>query len=250
MISQSSRRESGSTPTVGSSSSSRSGQRTRVQARPFLFSRRTRPECGVYLREDRLIYRDGNTEQELFAADDIRLKGDHNVENVLAACAIALLGGAHPARLRQVVRDFRGVEHRLEWVAELGGVHYFNDSKATNVDAVIKSLEAFPGRIHLIAGGRDKGGDFTALRPLMEKRVKEVILIGEAAGRIREALAGATEITEAKDLPEAIGLCKHHALPGDVVLLAPGCASFDMFRDYEHRGRVFKEAVRALSAKS
>jgi UDP-N-acetylmuramoylalanine--D-glutamate ligase len=138
------------------------------------------------------------------------------------------------------------VEHRLEHVASIDGVAYFNDSKATNVDAVIKAIEAFRGGVHLIAGGRDKDGDFTALRPLVKERVRQVILIGEAAGKIREALSCAAEIHGAASLPEAVALGRAAAMPGDVVLLAPACASFDMFDNYEHRGRVFKEAVREL----
>jgi UDP-N-acetylmuramoylalanine--D-glutamate ligase len=178
--------------------------------------------------------------------DDIRLKGDHNLENVLAAAAIALLGGVDAATLRDSVRGFRGVEHRLEWVADVDGVSYFNDSKATNVDATVKSLEAFPGRIHLILGGRDKGGDFTTLRPLVTERVRRAVLIGEAAGKIAEALSGAAEMTRAASLPEAVAICRRRAEAGDVVLLAPACASFDMFRDYAERGRVFKQEVLRL----
>ncbi len=221
---------------------------SRVRSAPVLFSRRIQPECGVFLRGDRLVWRDGQTERELFRTDDIRLKGSHNLENVLASCAITLLAGADPDSLKPVIREFRGVEHRLEWVAEIDGVQYFNDSKATNIDAAIKSLEAFPGKVLLIAGGRDKGGDFTVLRPFVGKYVKELVLLGEAAGKIRESLAGTTEIREAKSLAEAVQICRRYAQPGDVVLLAPACASFDMFQDYEHRGRVFKNAVRALIA--
>jgi UDP-N-acetylmuramoylalanine--D-glutamate ligase len=218
----------------------------RVRSAAVLFSRQRPLARGVFLREDTLVCRDGQEERELFRAADIRLKGSHNLENVLAACAIAHLAGAPPATFREVVRNFKGVEHRLEWVSEIDGVQYFNDSKATNVDAAVKSLEAFPGGIHLIAGGRDKGGDFAVLRPLVAERVKELVLIGEAAAKIREALAGTTEICAAQDLAQALKLCRNRAQAGDVVLLAPACASFDMFLDYEHRGRVFKDLVRAM----
>ncbi len=222
----------------------------RVPATPVMFSRLSEPPCGAFLRGTALCFRDGNRETELFRTDDINLMGAHNLENILASCCIALLAGAPPAGLREVIRNFRGVEHRLEWVADIEGVRYFNDSKATNVDATIKSLEAFPRGIHLIAGGRDKGGDFTALRPLVSGRVKEVVLIGEAAGKLREALSGTADLVDAGSLQEAILICKGNAVAGDVVVLAPACASFDMFQDYEHRGRVFKEAVRALSSRS
>jgi len=134
-------------------------------------------------------------------------------------------------------------------VAEIDGVQYYNDSKATNVDATVKSLEAFPGNIHLIAGGRDKGGDFSVLQALVRQRVRQVILIGEAAGKIRDALAGCAETSDARDLREAVLLGKQRAAPGDVVLLAPACASFDMFQNFEHRGRVFKDVVLALAGK-
>jgi UDP-N-acetylmuramoylalanine--D-glutamate ligase len=182
----------------------------------------------------------------LFDAGEIQLPGAHNLENVLASCTLALLAGAAPESLAGVIRSFHGVEHRLEFVAEIDGVRYYNDSKATNVDATIKSLEAFPGNIVLIAGGRDKGGDFVPLRPLVQERVKHLILIGEAAGKIRAALADIVETSGAASLPEAIALARTASLAGDVVVLAPACASFDMFQNYEHRGRVFKQAVRAL----
>jgi UDP-N-acetylmuramoylalanine--D-glutamate ligase len=219
-----------------------------ISARPLWFSRAREADAGAFVRTGSVVYRDAAGDRALFAIADVALKGQHNMENVLAACALALLGGADSGALRDAVRRFRGVEHRLEWVAEIDGVQYFNDSKATNVDATIKSLEAFPGGICLIAGGRDKGGDFGALRPLVSKRVKHVILIGEAAGKIREALAGTVEMSEAASLPEAVAACRRLARRGDVVLLAPACASFDMFQNYEQRGRVFKEAVRSIQA--
>jgi UDP-N-acetylmuramoylalanine--D-glutamate ligase len=217
-----------------------------VKATAVLFSRRADVARGTFVQDDRLVYRDEGGDVELFRKDDISLRGDHNLENVLAASTVALLAGAAPRTMRQVVRSFKGVEHRLEWVAEIDGVQYFNDSKATSVDATIKSLEAFPGNIHVILGGRDKAGDFTLLRPLVERKVKHVLLLGEAAGKIRKALAGAAETTEVKDFREAVQLCRRHSTAGDVVLLAPACASFDTFEDYEHRGRVFKEAVYEL----
>ena len=221
-----------------------------VASTPVLFSRFSVPERGACLRGDMLCYRDGAGERELFSRQDIQLKGEHNVENVLAACTIAILAGAAPESMREVIQNFKGVEHRLEWVAEIDGVQYFNDSKATNVDATIKSLEAFPGNIHLIAGGRDKGGDFTVLAPLVRQRVKQLVLIGEAAGKLRDALGGVVETTECSSLEEAVLTCRKQARPDDVVLLAPACASFDMFDNYEHRGRVFKQIVLSLQTRS
>jgi UDP-N-acetylmuramoylalanine--D-glutamate ligase len=217
-----------------------------VSSVPVLFSRREQVARGAFVRGGHLIYRDSSRDTDLFPAENIRLKGSHNLENVLAACAIALLAGAAPGSLAEVVRDFAGVEHRLEFVAELDGVQYFNDSKATNVDATIKSLEAFPRNILLIAGGRDKGGDFLPLRPLVAQRAKHLIVIGEAASKIRAALSDVVETSSATSLPGAVLFASRMASPGDIVLLAPACASFDMFQNYEHRGRVFKEAVHGL----
>jgi UDP-N-acetylmuramoylalanine--D-glutamate ligase len=218
-----------------------------VPSTPVFFSRLREVAHGTFLRGGRLVYRDGRAETDLFGLEEIRLKGSHNLENVLAASAIALLAGAAPSSLVEVIRAFTGVEHRLEWVAEVDGVAYFNDSKATNVDATLKSLEAFPGNILLIAGGRDKGGDFTALRTPAARRVKHLIVIGEAAAKIRDALSDVVETSGAASLGEAVLFASRKASAGDIVLLAPACASFDMFENFEHRGRVFKEAVRRLA---
>ncbi|MGD0308245.1 MAG: UDP-N-acetylmuramoyl-L-alanine--D-glutamate ligase [Acidobacteriota bacterium] len=220
-----------------------------VASAVVLFSRLGEVPHGAFFKDGRVFYRDHRGLIDLFPADIIQLKGSHNLENVLAASAISLLAGAEPDRLEGVVRGFAGVEHRLEWVAEIDGVQYFNDSKATNVDATIKSLEAFPGHILLIAGGRDKGGDFFPLRALAALRVKHLIVIGEASGKIRDALSDVVETSRAASLQEAVLSASRKAAPGDTVLLAPACASFDMFQNYEHRGRVFKDAVRGLAAK-
>jgi UDP-N-acetylmuramoylalanine--D-glutamate ligase len=217
-----------------------------IRSTPAYFSRKKGLSEGVFAEGSRVVFQTTQARTTLFELGDIRLMGNHNVENVLAACTIAICAGADPSRLRRTIQEFRGVEHRLEFAGVVDGVRYFNDSKATNVDAAVKSLEAFPGRIHLIAGGKDKEGDFTVLRPLVEQRVVEVILIGEAAGKIREALRGTVGIRGAANLPEAVNMCRDAAVPGDVVLLAPACASFDMFEDYQHRGRVFKEAVASM----
>jgi UDP-N-acetylmuramoylalanine--D-glutamate ligase len=219
---------------------------TKMRAKPVLFSRLRIAGHGAFVRNERVIFRDEESEKDLFAVSAIGLKGLHNLENVLAACAMAILAGAPPESLEDSVRKFKGMEHRIEWVRELDGVQYFNDSKATNVDAAIKALESFPGNILLIAGGRDKAGDFSALRLLVRERVKQVVLIGEAADKIRKALSGATDMSGASSMMEAVSMCRSLAQPGDVVLLAPACASFDMFDNYEHRGRVFKEAVRSM----
>jgi UDP-N-acetylmuramoylalanine--D-glutamate ligase len=218
----------------------------KMRAKPVQFSRLRETEHGAFVRNGRVIFRNEGGEKDLFAASAIALKGAHNLENVLAACAIAILAGASPDSLEDSIRKFKGVEHRIEWVCELDGVPYYNDSKATNVDAAIKALESFPGNIVLIAGGRDKAGDFSALRILVQQRVKHLVLMGEAADKIRQALSGTVDIREAPSMMEAVSMCRSLARTGDVVLLAPACASFDMFDNYEHRGRAFKEAVRSM----
>ncbi len=217
-----------------------------VASKSVLFSRHKILQRGAFVRNDHVVYRDDESETELFPVSAVGLKGAHNLENVLAACAMAILAGASAQTLEKSVREFKGVEHRIEWVSDIHGVHYYNDSKATNVDATIKSLEAFPGNILLIAGGRDKAGDFTSLKQLVRRRVKHLVLIGEAAGKIGEALSDSAETSNARTMQEAVLICSRLAKPGDIVLLAPACASFDMFDNYEHRGRTFKEAVRAL----
>ncbi|MBN2337673.1 MAG: UDP-N-acetylmuramoyl-L-alanine--D-glutamate ligase [Acidobacteria bacterium] len=216
-----------------------------VHSRPVLFSRRRSLERGAFVRGGRVLYRSDDGERDLFPVEAVGLVGAHNLENVLAACAMAILAGIPAEGLEAGVRAFRGVEHRIELVAELDGVRYYNDSKATNVDATAKALESFPGNILLIAGGRDKEGDFASLRPLVRQRVRRLVVIGEAADKLRRALADVTAVSAAGSMEEAVSACRREAGPGDVVLLAPACASFDMFRDYEERGRAFKEAVLA-----
>jgi UDP-N-acetylmuramoylalanine--D-glutamate ligase len=216
----------------------------------FFCSRHIRPQRGTWVEGRRVLHYDGTADTELFRIEDIALRGEHNLENVLAAATVSLLAGVPAESLRDTVRSFRGVEHRLEWVADIDSVQYFNDSKATNVDSAIKAISAFPAGIHLIAGGRDKGADFTALRRPVRDRVREVVLIGEAAGSIEAALRGTTDITRASSLEEAVDHCRKRAQPGEVVLLAPACASFDMFTNYEHRGRAFKKAVLASAQRS
>jgi UDP-N-acetylmuramoylalanine--D-glutamate ligase len=219
-----------------------------VRSTPVLFSRLREVEHGAFVRKGRVIFRDAERERNLFGINAVALKGAHNLENVLAACAMAILAGAPPESLAEPVRNFKGVEHRIEWVSKIAGVDYYNDSKATNVDATIKSLEAFAENILLIIGGRDKAGDFTVLRSLVQERVKHIVLIGEAAPKIRKALSGAADMSEASSMEEAVSMCRNLSQCGDTVLLAPACASFDWFDNYEHRGRVFKSAVRKLQS--
>jgi UDP-N-acetylmuramoylalanine--D-glutamate ligase len=221
----------------------------RVAAQVLGFSRREPVKAGAYLHAGRIFYRDAQGEHEVMPVADIPLKGAHNHENVLAAVCVALLAGCKTAQVRAAVQGFRAVEHRLEFVARINGVEYYNDSKATNVDATIKALESFPGGIHLILGGKDKGSDYSVLNALLRERVKRVYTIGAAAGKIEEQTAGAAPVARAETLETAVRNASDAARAGDVVLLAPACASFDQFSSYEHRGRAFKELVQALAAR-
>jgi UDP-N-acetylmuramoylalanine--D-glutamate ligase len=217
--------------------------------RVFYFSRVTRVASGCYLRGEEIVFRCDGTETVLLARKDIGLRGSHNVENVLAAAAAARLAGAEPAAIAEGVRTFAGVEHRIEYVATISGVEYFNDSKATNVDATLKALDAFPANVLVILGGKDKSGDFGILRPALRDHARMALLIGSAADKIETALAGVISVERAETLARAVELASRHARPGDVVLLAPACASFDQFDNYEQRGRVFKQLVRELEKK-
>jgi UDP-N-acetylmuramoylalanine--D-glutamate ligase len=216
--------------------------------RLFRFSRRKAVESGAYLRGVEIVFRprSSSVEEILLRVQDIPLPGAHNLENVLAAVSAAHLAGVDPKAIPAAVRSFRGVEHRLEFVTEIAGVRYYNDSKATNVDATLKALDAFPGRILVILGGKDKGSDYTVLRkPLREKAIL-ALLIGAAAEKIEKQIAGSVALEGAGTIERAVEIASHAAQPGDIVLLAPACASFDQFQNYEHRGRVFKDLVRQL----
>jgi UDP-N-acetylmuramoylalanine--D-glutamate ligase len=219
----------------------------RTGAQVFWFSRQKEIERGAFVRGAHLYFRDGEHEHEILPLAEISLKGEHNLENVLAAVSVGMLVGCQPEQIRDAVRHFKAVEHRLEFVARVAGVDYYNDSKATNVDATIKALESFPGNIHLILGGKDKGSDYSVLQELLRERVKRVYTIGAAAAKIESQVLGAAEIVHAETLENAVRLASESTAAGDVVLLAPACASFDQFQSYEHRGRVFKETVRSLA---
>jgi UDP-N-acetylmuramoylalanine--D-glutamate ligase len=184
--------------------------------------------------------------QRLFNRSELRLLGWHNVLNAMATTAMGLAAGCSLDAMRRVVTDFPGLEHALEVVRERRGVRYVNDSKGTNVDAVLKALESVDVPILLIAGGRDKGGDFEKLKPLIRRKVKRLVLIGEATDRIAEAMAPFDRVIRAASLREAVEAAAREAAAGDVVMLSPACASFDMFADYKDRGRQFKECVLKL----
>jgi UDP-N-acetylmuramoylalanine--D-glutamate ligase len=216
----------------------------------FWFSRKQPVQQGAYLKgEDIVVMRKGG-EDFVMKAKEIPLAGAHNVENVLAAVLAARLAGAEAAVIGKAVKTFAGVEHRLEFVTEIEGVKYYNDSKATNVDATLKALDAFPGRVLIILGGKDKGSDYTVLqKPLREKAIL-ALLIGAASDKIESQIAGSVALERAETVERAVEIASQAAQAGDVVVLAPACASFDQFQNYEHRGRVFKEFVRQLQRKA
>ena len=220
-----------------------------LRSQTHLFSRTRTVGDGAFVRDGRLVIRrEGRTEAACGVAE-IRIQGLHNLENSLAASAAAAAIGVPAAAIGGALKRFPGLPHRLELVAEARGVRYVNDSKGTNVGAVVKSLESYAGGVILIAGGKDKGGDFAPLRPLVEARVKTLLLLGQARDAIRAQLAGGCPMEEAPTLDAAVRRAAEIATAGDTVLLSPACASFDMFRDFEHRGDVFREAVLALVAR-
>jgi UDP-N-acetylmuramoylalanine--D-glutamate ligase len=216
-----------------------------AETRVYLFSRRHAVRRGCFVRDGWLTVRDGETAR-LMKASEVRLPGLHNLENVAAAALVGHCLGVPPGRLRSSIKSFPGLEHRLERVLTVGRVKFVNDSKATTVDATIKALESFDAKIVLILGGRDKGADFRLLRRPVRRRARTVILLGEAGKKIAGALAGAVPMESASSLRNAVALAFAAAEPGDIVLLAPACTSFDMFRNFEERGRAFKREVRRL----
>jgi UDP-N-acetylmuramoylalanine--D-glutamate ligase len=215
---------------------------SRTPATVVPFSRLQRFNPGVCVFDGNLVFNG----QRIIRIDEIKIKGVHNLENALAAVAVSLCIGVDSRAVAAVLREFPGLEHRLEFVREKDGITFVNDSKGTNVGAVVKSIEGFTQPVILIAGGLDKGSDFGPLHALIKKKVKLLILIGKAAGKMAQTLGTATETVFAKTLQDAVLLASERARSGDIVLLSPACASFDMFRDFEDRGRQFKEAVKSL----
>jgi UDP-N-acetylmuramoylalanine--D-glutamate ligase len=208
-----------------------------------------RLEDGVWLENGAWL--DGDTIQvgnsALLNVRDLRLRGRHNYENVMAAALIGQRAGANLPQIASAAATFAPVEHRLEFVREIDGVGYYNDSKATSVDATLKAIDAFPGGLWIILGGKDKGSDYAVLREPLRAKARAALLIGAAAAKIEQQLDSAIPTLRCGTLAAAIDKASHSAAPGDTVLLAPACASFDQFDSFEHRGRVFKELVNALA---
>jgi UDP-N-acetylmuramoylalanine--D-glutamate ligase len=216
----------------------------------YWFSRKQRTAQGASLCGDEIVFRSDGKEDVVLKRQEVALPGTHNLENVLAAIAATRIAGASAKSIAEGVRSFAGVEHRLEFVREINGVRYYNDSKATNVDATLKALNAFPGRILVILGGKDKGSDYTVLQTPLRERAILALLIGAAADKIASEIDGAVAIERARTLDNAVAVASQAARAGDVVLLAPACASFDQFENYEHRGRVFKALVHELELRA
>ena len=216
------------------------------QGHVFGFSRRLKPRPGAALEDGWIVISDAVREKLLRTAS-VRLPGGHNLENIMAAALLARAFGAPTAAVRRAVEEFPGLEHRLEKVATLRGVLFVNDSKATTVDATLKALASFDRTVVLILGGRDKGSDFTTLRPHLGRKVRGVVLVGEAADKIERAVGDVVPCRRAGNYREVVRSAFDLARPGDVVLLAPACTSWDMFRNFEERGRTFKREVRLLA---
>jgi len=216
----------------------------RTAAAPQWFSSTHKVAPGASLCSDKLVL-DGKL---LMAAGEVPIRGRHNIENVLAAAIAAARAGVEPSAIAAAVRTFRAVEHRLEFVRTVNGIDFYNDSKATSVDATLKAVDAFPGGLWVILGGKDKGLDYSLLRAPLDAKARAALLIGAAAGKIASQLQGAVPLVEAKTLETAVAYAFREGRPGDTVLLAPACASFDQFESFEHRGRAFKALVNRLEA--
>ena len=214
-------------------------------ASPLWFSSTRAVTPGVFLADGQIWF----DEDLLMDARDVPIRGRHNIEDTMAAAAAARLAGASLQSIAAAVRTFKAVEHRLEFVRSLDGVDFYNDSKATSVDAALKALEAFSGGLWVILGGKDKGLDYAGLRAPLAAKARAALLIGAAAGKIAEQLDGAVPLERVETIDHAVRFAHAHAQSGDTVLLAPACASFDQFKNYEHRGQVFKDLVHRLEPK-
>ncbi len=215
-----------------------------VKAVPFGLARPSGD--GAWIENGVLVTSLGGRREEIVRTEEMTLRGIHNLYNAMAATLAAQLSGVRPASLRATLRNFKGVEHRLEFVRELEGVKYVNDSKATNIDSVWYALQAYTEPLVLLLGGRDKGNDYARIADLVRKHVTTVIAIGESAGKVATSFSGIVPVQVAASMKEAVERARRSAKRGDIVLLSPACASFDWFDNYEHRGRVFKELVQSL----
>jgi UDP-N-acetylmuramoylalanine--D-glutamate ligase len=218
-----------------------------VRGRGYLFSARHEVERGAFLRNGRIVLRTEAGEDDILAVADLSVPGEHNVQNALAAALAGRIAGCPAEAIATALRAFRALPHRLEFVGSFDGVAFYDDSKATNLDAAMRAVVSFPaGVVHWILGGRDKGAAWSSVTALARERARRVLLVGEAAATVRGALEGAVDLEDCGTIATAVRVGFERALPGDVVLLAPGCASFDQYRNYEERGDDFRRAVQAL----
>jgi len=201
---------------------------------------------GAYVKKSGIYCLLDGKEKYICAVNDIRLKGLHNIENVLVSALAAIIVGVSDVTIRNTVRNFKGLRHRFETVAFVDGVEYIDDSKGTTVDSTYRALESCDKDVILIAGGKDKNSDYSIIRDIMEKKVRRLILIGEAASKIKSAVGDVVRAVEAKDMNDAVRTAHRFAAGHEIVLLSPMCSSFDMFKDYKERGEVFKRAVMSL----
>lgn len=204
---------------------------------------------GSFLKGNKIVYAAGSKEEDVCALEDIKLKGLHNIENVLVSVLAGALAGVGPASMKDTIKKFAGLSHRFETVSVIKGVEYINDSKGTTVDSTLRALESCTRPVILIAGGKDKNSDYSIVRDIVSKRVKCLVLIGEAKNRIKDLLGDVVQMREAATMQEAVELSRALAKTDDLVLLSPMCSSFDMFKDYKERGDVFKKAVLGLETK-
>ena len=210
------------------------------------FSVRDKLSCGGFIEDGYITLNFKNKKERILKMNNLRIRGIHNVYNSLAAALAARAMEVKDEIIRESLQSFEGVEHRLEFVREINGVKFINDSKATNVNSLWYALESFDEPIILIAGGRDKGNDYSKVYDLVKRKVKLIIAIGESKNKIYNEFKNLTNVIEVDSMEEAVKKAYENSAPGDVVLLSPACASFDMFRDYEHRGEVFKKLVNEL----
>jgi UDP-N-acetylmuramoylalanine--D-glutamate ligase len=220
---------------------------SRTRAKVILFSTRQKLDEGVFVENGQMVAKLNGSWTVVCRCDELGIPGQHNLSNAMAAAAVALVYGVEPKLIREELKSFSGLEHALEFVDVVRGVKFINDSKATNVVSLKAALKSLSENAILIMGGRDKGNDYDPIKPLVQEKVSHLILIGESADRIQEAIGGCTNVHRAATMADAVNMGYSLAKPGDAVILSPACASFDMFRDYAERGLIFKEAVKKIA---
>lgn len=222
------------------------GKRQEARGKTIFFSSSAVLKQGIYYAGNNIIYSFAGVE-ETYPTKNFKLKGIHNIENIMASIAAAKACGVPRDVILKTIEEFKGLPHRMELLREVNGVAYYNDSKGTNIGALQKSLEGINSPVILIAGGKDKGGDYRVLNDMIKKKVKNLILLGEAKNKIKNAFNGLTEIVMVESLKQAVDAARAKAVKGDVVLLSPACSSFDMFKDYKERGEIFRRLVEAIA---